>query len=68
MLIEAHVENTGSARGKEVLGDWDNYLPKFVRLVTQGMKMRAAAEALAAATKEGSDTGSPRGERAVVAA
>jgi glutamate synthase (ferredoxin) len=60
-LIEAHVTNTDSARGKMILEEWDAYLPKFVQLVTQGMKMKAAAEAVAAeveSTKEGS--GSPR--------
>jgi glutamate synthase (ferredoxin) len=61
-LIEAHVTNTESARGKLILEDWDAYLPKFVQLVTQGMKMKAAADAVAAAEAEAatSDTGTPR--------
>merc|ERR1719197_1697549 len=60
-LIEAHVTNTESARGKMILEEWDFYLPKFVHLVTQGMKMKAAADAVAAeveSAKEGSS--SPR--------
>ena len=47
-LIEAHVTNTDSDRGKMILEEWDTYLPKFVQLVTQGMKMKAAADAVAA--------------------
>jgi glutamate synthase (ferredoxin) len=47
-LIEAHVANTDSARGKMILEQWDTYLPKFVELVTQGAKMAAAAAAVAA--------------------
>jgi glutamate synthase (ferredoxin) len=49
MLIEAHVANTESARGKMILEEWETYLPKFVQLITQGMKMKAAADAVAAA-------------------
>jgi glutamate synthase (ferredoxin) len=63
-LIEAHVANTDSARGKLILEEWDFYLPKFVQLVTQGMKMMKAAQAVAAeakkANKEVSRPGSPR--------
>jgi glutamate synthase (ferredoxin) len=47
-LIEAHVQNTDSDRGKMILEEWETYLPKFVQLVTQGMKMKAAADAVAA--------------------
>jgi glutamate synthase (ferredoxin) len=47
-LIEAHVKNTDSDRGKMILEEWETYLPKFVQLVTQGMKMKAAADAVAA--------------------
>jgi glutamate synthase (ferredoxin) len=47
-LIEAHVANTDSAKGKMILEQWDTYLPKFVELVTQGAKMAAAAAAVAA--------------------
>jgi len=69
MLIEAHVANTESARGKMILDEWDTYLPKFVQLITQGMKMKAAADAVAAAAAEAlaaeTTPGSPR--EAVVA-
>ena len=33
-LIEAHVANTDSARGKMILEQWDTYLPKFVEPVS----------------------------------
>jgi glutamate synthase (ferredoxin) len=60
-LIEAHVANTDSDRGRMILEEWDTYLPKFVQLVTQGMKMKAAAEAIEAATEsEKGSPGSPR--------
>jgi glutamate synthase domain-containing protein 3 len=61
-LIEAHVTNTDSDRGKMILKEWDTYLPKFVRLVTQGMKMKAAADAVAAEVEkmEKGKPGSPR--------
>ena len=32
-MIEEHVENTGSARGKEILADFDAYLPKFKKVI-----------------------------------
>jgi glutamate synthase (ferredoxin) len=32
-LIEAHVEKTGSPKGKAVLADWDASLKKFWQLV-----------------------------------
>jgi len=32
-LIEAHVEKTGSTKGKQILADWSNYLPKFWQVV-----------------------------------
>ena len=28
-LIEEHVEHTGSAKGRQILERWDEYLPKF---------------------------------------
>jgi glutamate synthase (ferredoxin) len=59
-LIEAHVANTDSSRGKMILDEWDTYLPKFVQLITQGMKMKAAADAVAAAKVAPETTGSPR--------
>jgi hypothetical protein len=35
-----------------ILEEWDTYLPKFVQLVTQGIKMKAAADAAAAVAAE----------------
>lgn len=35
-LIEKHVELTGSPKAKQVLGDWENNLPKFWQLVPPG--------------------------------
>jgi glutamate synthase (ferredoxin) len=32
-LITAHVEKTGSAKGKAILADWATYLPKFWQIV-----------------------------------
>lgn len=32
-LITAHVESTGSEKGKAILGDWANALGKFWQLV-----------------------------------
>jgi glutamate synthase (ferredoxin) len=59
-LIEAHVANTESARGKMILDEWDVYLPKFVQLITQGMKMKAAADAVAAVESQTEKKDSPR--------
>ena len=33
MLIENHINLTGSELGKEILADWDTYLPMFVKVV-----------------------------------
>jgi glutamate synthase (ferredoxin) len=32
-LISAHVEKTGSAKGKAILADWETYLPKFWQII-----------------------------------
>ena len=32
-LIEKHVAETGSARGKEILSDWDNSLKSFKKII-----------------------------------
>ncbi|MEC7649010.1 MAG: glutamate synthase subunit alpha, partial [Pseudomonadota bacterium] len=32
-LIESHLRYTGSERAKAILDDWDNYLPKFVKVM-----------------------------------
>ncbi len=31
--LEKHVEITGSVRGQEILDDWDNFLPRFVKVL-----------------------------------
>nr|VFK65249.1 MAG: GXGXG motif-containing protein [Candidatus Kentron sp. TUN] len=33
MLIGRHVYHTGSDRGKIILGNWEKYLPKFVKVM-----------------------------------
>ena len=37
-LIEAHVEKTGSPKGKAVLASWETSLPKFWQLVPPAEK------------------------------
>ncbi len=37
-LIEAHVEKTGSSKGKAILASWDASLPKFWQLVPPAEK------------------------------
>ncbi len=32
-MIQQHVAKTGSAKGKAILADWDNYLPQFWQVV-----------------------------------
>ena len=32
-IIESHLRYTGSERAKAILDDWDNYLPKFVKVM-----------------------------------
>ena len=41
-MIEEHVENTGSARGKEILADFDAYLPKFKKISPHDYKKMIA--------------------------
>ena len=41
-MIEEHVENTGSARGKEILEDFDAYLPKFKKIIPHDYKKMIA--------------------------
>ena len=33
MLIERHTRYTDSSRGRQILDDWNNYLPKFVKIM-----------------------------------
>ena len=37
-MIEEHVENTGSQKGKEVLANWKEYLPKFKKIIPEDYK------------------------------
>jgi len=37
-LIKDHLEKTGSARAKQILGKWDEYLPKFWQVVPPSEK------------------------------
>lgn len=37
-LIEEHVENTGSPKGKELLSNFENYVPKFVKIIPNDYK------------------------------
>ena len=32
-MIEAHVRNTGSEKGQEILDHFDEYLPKFKKII-----------------------------------
>jgi glutamate synthase (NADPH/NADH) large chain len=32
-LIEKHLHYTGSARAREILDNWEDYLPKFVKVM-----------------------------------
>ena len=32
-MIQAHVDNTGSAIGKEILDNFSEYLPKFKKII-----------------------------------
>ena len=54
-LIEAHVEYTDSARGREILADWAKYLPLFVKIMPRDYKralQERAEEALAIAVEQ----------------
>ena len=32
-LIEQHLEETGSEKAKEILGDWENFIPRFKKII-----------------------------------
>ena len=63
-LISKHVEATGSPRGKRVLENWDQMLPRFIkvfpheykRVMGERKKKAAEAAALAAAAQAGAET------------
>ncbi len=41
-LIQRHVDHTGSARGKQVLAAWDQFQPKFVKVMPKDYKRMLA--------------------------
>ena len=41
-LIENHARYTGSARARTILEDWENYLPKFVKVMPVEYRVRFA--------------------------
>jgi glutamate synthase (ferredoxin) len=45
-MIQQHVANTGSAKGKAILADWDNYLGQFWQVVppSEADRVEASAE------------------------
>ncbi|MEM8721151.1 MAG: glutamate synthase large subunit [Cyanobacteria bacterium P01_G01_bin.39] len=49
-MIEQHVAQTGSAKGKAILQDWDNYLDKFWQVVPPSEADRAETNAEASKT------------------
>ncbi|MEM8828240.1 MAG: glutamate synthase large subunit [Cyanobacteria bacterium P01_G01_bin.19] len=44
-MIQQHVARTGSAKGKAILQDWDNYLPQFWQVVPPSEADRAETNA-----------------------
>jgi glutamate synthase (NADPH/NADH) large chain len=49
LLIEKHTHYTGSTRGREILDNWEDYLPKFVKVMPVDYR-RALQEMQAAQT------------------
>ena len=50
MLIEKHAQYTGSQRARQILDDWANYRPKFVKVFPNEYK-RALGELAAKSRK-----------------
>jgi glutamate synthase (ferredoxin) len=46
-LVERHLQHTASARARQVLDDWDNTLPRFVKVIPRDYKRMLAAIARA---------------------
>jgi glutamate synthase (ferredoxin) len=46
-LVETHLERTSSARARQVLDAWDDWLPKFVRVIPRDYQRMLAAIARA---------------------
>ena len=44
-LIEEHVKETGSERGKSILADWENYVGKFKKIIPNDYKKMVALSA-----------------------
>ena len=42
-LIEGHVRETGSPLGRRILGDFEQYLPKFKKIIPRDYKRMIAA-------------------------
>jgi glutamate synthase (NADPH/NADH) large chain len=56
-LIEKHVHYTDSARGRQILDNWNEYLPKFVKVMPvdyrRALQEMQAAQAIASRAAEG---------------
>ena len=61
-MIERHASYTGSARAKQILDDWDDMLPKFVRSDAEGLQARARVASSARTSRDLS------GDEAIMAA
>ena len=57
-LITEHVEATGSEKGKRILSDFDNYLPKFKRIIPHDY--RIITEAIEEGKRSGLDEDSAK--------
>jgi glutamate synthase (ferredoxin) len=50
-LVEAHLEHTSSEKARKVLGAWDAYLPRFVKVIPRDYKRML--DAIARAEEQG---------------
>jgi glutamate synthase (NADPH/NADH) large chain len=58
-ILERHVELAGSALAREILADWKNSLPKFIKVMPRDYKRALAEKAAAAAAKANGSAGAP---------
>jgi glutamate synthase domain-containing protein 3 len=58
-LVEEHVAVTNSERGKQVLDDWNDYLPHFWRIVPDPPTVQTQTPAMASADSGGPDEPEP---------
>ena len=58
MLIKEHVEATGSEKGKRILDNFDEYLPKFKKIIPHDY--RIITEAIAEGERSGMDEDSAK--------